>query len=91
MVLIIIISGTYPIVKIDGWTNPHGDGRFCLGSIPNPQRSREIELVRRNIGVGIELIYEMGKISLKNISDSSVFIQSPQMNYNWSLDPKEMV
>ena len=86
-----IISAPHPIIRIDGWTDPNNDARFCLGSVYNGQRSREIELVRRNIGAGIELIYELGKISLKNISETSVFIQSPQMNYNWSLDPKENV
>ena len=81
-------QGHSPIVKIDGWTNPCDGTRFCLGIITNISRNREIELVRRNIGNGISLIYEQGTISLKNTSDSSIFVQSEQLNIQWKLKPK---
>ena len=81
-------TGHSPIVKIDGWTNPCDGTRFCLGIITNISRNREIELVRRNIGNGISLIYEQGTISLKNTSDSSIFVQSEQLNIQWKLKPK---
>ena len=47
-----------------------------------------MKLIRRNIGHGVELIYEMGKVSLKNMSEGSVFVQSAQMNNTWNLDSK---
>ena len=83
-----IVQGHSPIVKIDGWTNPCDGTRFCLGIITNISRNREIELVRRNIGNGISLIYEQGTISLKNASESSIFVQSEQLNIQWKLKPK---
>lgn len=83
--------GHSPIVKIDGWTNPCDGTRFCLGIITNISRNREIELVRRNIGNGISLIYEQGTISLKNTSDSSIFVQSEQLNIQWKLKPKRVI
>ena len=84
-----LFEGHSPIVKIDGWTNPCDGTRFCLGIITNISRTREIELVRRSIGNGISLIYEQGTISLKNTSESSIFVQSEQMNILWHLKQKE--
>merc|ERR1719427_783284 len=76
-------EGKVPIIKIDGFTNTPieeaDDNRFALGSIPNQNRLPEVEQVRRTIGTGVELVYECGKVSIKNMSrGQSVFIQSAQ-------------
>ena len=84
--------GRLPVIRIDGLTDPSTQGnRLCLGVIGNVNRNRELELARRSIGNGIELVYEMGKVSLKNLSDASVFIQSPHMNESWNMDSKTVV
>lgn len=61
-----------PIIKIDGFTTgpieEGDDNRFALGSIPNQNRLPEVEQVRRTIGTGVELVYECGKVSIKNMS-----------------------
>ena len=65
-------SGKVPIIKIDGFTTgpieEGDDNRFALGSIPNQNRLPEVEQVRRTIGTGVELVYECGKVSIKNMS-----------------------
>ena len=64
--------GKVPIIKIDGFTTgpieEGDDNRFALGSIPNQNRLPEVEQVRRTIGTGVELVYECGKVSIKNMS-----------------------
>ena len=96
-----------PIIKIDGFTSgpieEGDDNRFALGSIPNQNRLPEVEQVRRTIGTGVELVYECGKVSIKNMSrgnpnsegnrtyhnlGQSVFIQSAQMNDMFRMDHK---
>ena len=97
-----------PIIKIDGFTTgpieEGDDNRFALGSIPNQNRLPEVEQVRRTIGTGVELVYECGKVSIKNMSrgnhkncpkgqnkvnlGQSVFIQSAQMNDMFRMDHK---
>lgn len=84
-------QGKAPIIRIDGWTDPSNGNRLCLGVINNVSRTQEVELARRNIGSGVELVYEMGKVSIKNLSDASVFIQSPHMNEMWNMDSKTVV
>ena len=63
-----IFKGKANLVKIDGWTDPSEGDRFCLGVIQNQNRNREVEQVRRNVGNGVELVYELGKVSVKNMS-----------------------
>jgi len=86
-------EGKVPIIKIDGFTTgpieEGDDNRFALGSIPNQNRLPEVEQVRRTIGTGVELVYECGKVSIKNMSrGQSVFIQSAQMNDMFRMDHK---
>lgn len=71
----------YEIV-VDGYTNPQNNtNRFCLGQLSNINRNSTVETARRHIGRGIQLTYINGKVYARNCSDSSVFVQSRNLNY----------
>uniref|UniRef100_A0A1I8JG30 Mothers against decapentaplegic homolog n=1 Tax=Macrostomum lignano TaxID=282301 RepID=A0A1I8JG30_9PLAT len=76
---------TSPFVTVDGGTNPSGRGRFCLGLLSNVNRTLAVEQTRRSIGSGVGLYYVNGEVHAECLSDSPVFIQSPNGNirHNW--------
>lgn len=49
---------------------PADGSRLCLGAIQNPARKPDVDMVRRKLGNGIDLIYEMGVVKLENRSES---------------------
>lgn len=69
-------------VTVDGFTNPQNNtNRFCLGQLSNVNRNSTIETTRRHIGRGIQLTYVNGMVYARNFSDSAVFVQSRNLNY----------
>lgn len=68
------------VLNIDGYTSPNTPDRLCLGGISNPNRESSIKMCRQHIGKGIEMVYSNGQVTITNVSDSSVFIQSPNMS-----------
>lgn len=68
------------MLHVDGWTCPTDKNRFCLGVIRNVSPHPVVELIKRRICNGIDVIEINGRISIKNITDFSIFIQSKYVN-----------
>lgn len=75
-------------VLIDGFTDPSNNrNRFCLGLLSNVNRNSTIENTRRHIGKGVHLYYIGGEVYAECVSDSSIFVQSRNCNYQHGFHP----
>ncbi|XP_074595316.1 smad/Smad4 homolog Medea [Brevipalpus obovatus] len=71
------VSSAFNYVKIDGYVDPSGNDRFCLGALSNVHRTEPIEKARLYIGKGVQLdLRGEGDVYLRCLSDHSVFVQS---------------
>ena len=77
---------TLPQVIIDGYMNPSSAERFCLGNLPNVERTQDIDKTRRYIGRGVKLFHVRGNVFAECLSDNPVFIQSQIGNKKLSWD-----
>ncbi|KAL4608563.1 hypothetical protein GN956_G24518 [Arapaima gigas] len=75
-------------ILVDGFTDPSNNkNRFCLGLLSNVNRNSTIEHTRRHIGKGVHLYYVGGEVYAECLSDSSIFVQSRNCNYQHGFHP----
>ncbi|XP_043270922.1 mothers against decapentaplegic homolog 4 isoform X2 [Venturia canescens] len=71
------VSSGCPTVTVDGYVDPSGGNRFCLGALSNVHRTEQSEKARLHIGKGVVLdLRGEGDVWLRCQSDHSVFVQS---------------
>ena len=71
------IPSSWRSVIVDGYVDPSGQNRFCLGALSNVHRTEASERARLHIGKGIALdLVGEGDVWIKCLSDHSVFVQS---------------
>jgi len=64
-------------VTVDGYVDPSGGNRFCLGALSNVHRTDASERTRLHIGKGVQLdLVGEGDVWIRCQSDHSVFVQS---------------
>ncbi|XP_029961237.1 mothers against decapentaplegic homolog 4 [Salarias fasciatus] len=65
------------VVTVDGYVDPSGGDRFCLGQLSNVHRTEAIERARLHIGKGVQLECKgEGDVWVRCLSDHAVFVQS---------------
>ncbi|KAJ7307292.1 hypothetical protein JRQ81_009297 [Phrynocephalus forsythii] len=65
------------VVTVDGYVDPSGGDRFCLGQLSNVHRTDASERARLHIGKGVQLQCRgEGDIWMRCLSDHAVFVQS---------------
>uniref|UniRef100_A0A8C3AV73 Mothers against decapentaplegic homolog n=1 Tax=Cyclopterus lumpus TaxID=8103 RepID=A0A8C3AV73_CYCLU len=71
------VQSSCPLVTVDGYVDPSGGDRFCLGQLSNVQRTASSHRARLHIGRGVQLECRGdGDIWMRCLSDHPVFVQS---------------
>ncbi|XP_056602662.1 mothers against decapentaplegic homolog 4 [Triplophysa dalaica] len=71
------VPSNCPVVTVDGYVDPSGGDRFCLGQLSNVHRTEAIERARLHIGKGVELECKgEGDVWVRCLSGHAVFVQS---------------
>nr|XP_055066187.1 mothers against decapentaplegic homolog 4 [Misgurnus anguillicaudatus]XP_055066188.1 mothers against decapentaplegic homolog 4 [Misgurnus anguillicaudatus] len=66
-----------PVVTVDGYVDPSGGDRFCLGQLSNVHRTDASDRARLHIGKGVQLECRgEGDVWMRCLSDHAVFVQS---------------
>uniref|UniRef100_A0A3B4A6T2 Mothers against decapentaplegic homolog n=1 Tax=Periophthalmus magnuspinnatus TaxID=409849 RepID=A0A3B4A6T2_9GOBI len=67
----------FPIITVDGYMDPSGGDRFCLGRLSNVQRTEASHRARLHIGRGLQLEHRGdGDVWMRCLSDHALFVQS---------------
>lgn len=86
------VPSSCPNVKIDGYVDPSGGNRFCLGALSNVHRTDRSERARLHIGKGVQLdLRGEGDVWLRCLSDNSVFVQSYYLDREAGRQPGDAV
>lgn len=79
-------------VIVDGYVDPSGGNRFCLGALSNVHRTEASEKARLHIGKGIQLdLQGEGDVYIKCMSDHSIFVQSYYLDREAGRSPGDAV
>ncbi|KAI1280599.1 Mothers against decapentaplegic -like protein 4 [Halotydeus destructor] len=79
-------------VIVDGYVDPSGGNRFCLGALSNVHRTEQSEKARLHIGKGVQLyLHGEGDVWLRCVSDHSVFVQSYYLDREAGRSPGDAV
>ncbi|XP_029359590.1 mothers against decapentaplegic homolog 4-like isoform X1 [Echeneis naucrates] len=71
------VQSSCPMVTVDGYVDPSGGDRFCLGQLSNVHRTAASHRARLHIGRGVQLECRGdGDVWMRCLSDHSLFIQS---------------
>ncbi|XP_028819933.1 mothers against decapentaplegic homolog 4 isoform X2 [Denticeps clupeoides] len=71
------VLSSCPVVTVDGYVDPSGGDRFCLGQLSNVHRTDASERARLHIGKGVQLECRgEGDVWMRCLSDHAVFVQS---------------
>ncbi|XP_059836117.1 mothers against decapentaplegic homolog 4 isoform X1 [Hypanus sabinus] len=71
------VPSSCPVVTVDGYVDPSGGDRFCLGQLSNVHRTDTSEKARLHIGKGVQLECRgEGDVWMRCLSDHAVFVQS---------------
>ncbi|XP_076013224.1 mothers against decapentaplegic homolog 4 isoform X2 [Genypterus blacodes] len=71
------VPSSCPVVTVDGYVDPSGGDRFCLGQLSNVHRTEASERARLHIGKGVQLECRgEGDVWMHCLSDHAVFVQS---------------
>ncbi|KAK9516004.1 hypothetical protein VZT92_025321 [Zoarces viviparus] len=71
------VQSSCPLVTVDGYVDPSGGDRFCLGQLSNVHRTASSHRARLHIGRGVQLECRgEGDIWMRCLSDHPVFVQS---------------
>ncbi|KAG7469502.1 hypothetical protein MATL_G00129600 [Megalops atlanticus] len=71
------VLASCPVVTVDGYVDPSGGDRFCLGQLSNVHRTDASERARLHIGKGVQLECRgEGDVWMRCLSDHAVFVQS---------------
>ncbi|XP_035794916.1 mothers against decapentaplegic homolog 4-like isoform X2 [Anopheles albimanus] len=86
------VPSNRPNVTIDGYVDPSGGNRFCLGALSNVHRTEQSEKARLHIGKGVQLdLRGEGDVWLRCLSDHSVFVQSYYLDREAGRTPGDAV
>lgn len=76
---------------MDGFVDPSGGDRFCLGRLSNVHRTDASERARLHIGKGVILDCKTGDVWIRCMSDHSVFVQSYYLDHQAGRAPGDAV
>ncbi|KAM9852024.1 LOW QUALITY PROTEIN: mothers against decapentaplegic homolog 4 [Aulostomus maculatus] len=75
------VQSSSSLVTVDGYVDPSGGDRFCLGQLSNVHRTAASHRARLHIGRGVQLECRgEGDIWMRCLSDHSVFVQSSYLD-----------
>ncbi|CAL4174606.1 unnamed protein product [Meganyctiphanes norvegica] len=86
------VASSCPGVTVDGYVDPSGGSRFCLGALSNVHRTEQSERARLHIGKGVQLdLRGEGDVWLRCLSDHSVFVQSYYLDREAGRSPGDAI